>query len=66
MDGKGSGRGCLALAALVLLGAALVLAAVGVGAKAGLLRSDPAGLLLLAALAALVGAGIFIAAGRRR
>lgn len=62
---RGRGRGCAALAGLVLLGAALVLGLVAVGAGAGVLRSDPVGLLLVAAILALVGIGVFIAIGRR-
>lgn len=64
-EGRRRGRGCAALGGLVLLGAALALAVVAMGAGAGLLRSDPAGLLLVAALLALVGIGVFIAIGRR-
>lgn len=56
--------GCAALVALTLLGAGLLLGVVGLGARAGVLRSDPAGLLLLAAVLGLLGIGVFIAASR--
>lgn len=60
-------KGCLALVGLVLVGAGAVTAAVGAGASAGILRSDPAGLVLVAAAVALVGAAVFVAAtGIRR
>ncbi len=56
--------GCVALTGMVLVGAAALLGVIGMGAKSGVLRSDPAGLLLLAALLGLLGLGVFIAASR--
>lgn len=60
-------KGCLALVGLVLVGAGILTAAVGAGASAGLLRGDPAGLVLVAAAVALTGAAVFVlATGLRR
>lgn len=60
-------KGCMALVGLVLVGAGVLTAAVGAGASAGILRSDPAGLVLTAAFVALLGAAVFVVAtGLRR
>lgn len=60
------GKGCLALIGMVLIGAGIMVAAVGVGGQAGMLRSDPVGLVLLAAAVGLVGFLVFIVASRMR
>lgn len=56
--------GCFAAVGLVLMGAAVLTAVIGAGVGSGVLRADSSGLLLLAALAALLGLGIFLAASR--
>lgn len=60
------GSGCLALIGIVLMGVGIMVAVVGVAAQSGLLRSDPAGLVLLAAAVGLVGLLVFVAASRMR
>jgi hypothetical protein len=63
-----SGKGCLALGGLVLLAAGALLGLAAAGEAAGLLRSDPAGLGLVAAAVGLLGLALFVAAtaARRR
>ena len=70
MQGERGGRagvGCVLLGGLILLGAGGFTALVGVGGESGVLRSDPQGMLLLAALALLVGLVlVVVSVGMRR
>lgn len=70
MSAKSRGRpgvGCVLLAGLMLLGGGCFMMSVVVGGRMGLLRDDPAGVMMLGGLAILVGAVLIVAAvGRRR
>lgn len=59
-------KGCLVLIGLVLVGVGLMTGVVGVGGTTGLLRSDPVGLVLLAAVVGLVGLLVVLLAARMR
>lgn len=59
------GKGCLALIALVMMGAAVLLGLVAAGASSGLLRNDPLGLGLLAVAIGLLGLLFFLVVARR-
>lgn len=68
-DGKSgrAGVGCVLLAGLIFLGAGAFTAVVVAGGQSGMLRSDPQGMLLIAALAALMGlVMVFVSVGARR
>lgn len=61
------GVGCVLLAGLMLLAAGCFMLSVTVGGRMGLLRDDPAGVMMLGGLAILVGVVLIVAAvGRRR
>jgi len=62
---KRKGKGCLALGALVMMGAAVLLGLVAVGTGSGLLRSDPVGLGLMAVAVGLIGLLFFLLIARR-
>ena len=62
-----SSVGCVLLVGLILFGVGSFLALVSVGGRAGLLRDDPQGLLLLGAAVTLVGVlVVFFAISMRR
>ena len=62
-----AGVGCVLLLGLILLGAGAFMSLVVMGGASGILRSDPQGMLLVAALAALVGLALmFVSVGLRR
>ena len=58
--------GCVLLAGLMLIGAGCFTASVVVGGQAGLLRDDPQGILLLAAVAVCLGLAAVVVAERLR
>ena len=66
-QGGRPGVGCVLLTGLVLLGAGVFTALVVAAGQSGILRSDPQGMFLLAALAALAGLVLmFVSVGLRR
>lgn len=65
MSGKSGALGCRAAIGLILMGAGLMTGAVGWLASQDVLRRDPQGLMMVAAVLLLLGVGLFVSVAFR-